>query len=93
MTLNACGYGLEPVAGEEGGLLNIEPAQPVSWKYLVGTFEKRKNVLVAEGNVAVEDVYLDGDTAFFLRRAPRAQDTWKITDADRTDLSPIGSGL
>ena len=73
VTLNACGYGLQPfVAGEEGGgLLNIEPSQPVSFGNIsVGTFEKQEVRLVAEGDVAVEDVYLDGDTAFRFEAEP-----------------------
>lgn len=71
--LNACGYGLEPfVMGDaSGGLLTIEPTRPVNFGSLsVGTFGKQEIRLVAEGAVGVEDVYLDGDSAFRFEATP-----------------------
>lgn len=71
--LNGCGFGLQSFeAGEgEGGLLSIEPAEPISFGNItVGTYEKQEIRLVAEGNVAVEDVYLDGDSVFRFEADP-----------------------
>ena len=73
LMLNACGYGLEPfvIGDASGGLLNIEPAQPINFGSLaVGTFEKQEIRLVAEGSVGVEDVYIDGDSAFQFEAEP-----------------------
>ena len=73
LMLNACGYGLEPfvIGDASGGLLSIEPAQPINFGSLaVGTFEKQEIRLVAEGSVGVEDVYIDGDSAFRFEAEP-----------------------
>jgi hypothetical protein len=70
---SGCGYGLQAFVSDSGktGFLNIEPSQPIDFGAVsVGDFVQKEVVLIADGSVGVEDVFINGDMAFSLAADP-----------------------
>lgn len=83
--MSGCGYGLQSFVNDEqgSGLLSIEPAEPIDFGTIsIGSYEQVQVMLVSEGSVGVEDVFIDGDDAFTFAAEPPVP---KILD-DQSEL-------
>lgn len=67
-SLCSCGYGLQSFSPEESvGKIIIDPASPIEFgSVLVDEYKLFQATLIANGDVVIEDIYIDGDAAFTL---------------------------